>query len=227
MSSAALEGIRNAPGGTDFIAVMKASLRHSLHQGPSAALLIGLLAALKRKDLCVWANDIEDGHYGNAIPALEALGKTVREILPVSKASLAVSVCSTHYPDSIDDLKATLADWHQDVHAVLGFLDPMRYVRDSRGGPYTSSSDHRRWRRALRGAQTSVAVKFTGNSDAHSLLAELSALRSDLEEIGFRFWLEVRRQHYVVSVGSRTADLFGSDQCQDHSLVERLVCQRP
>jgi hypothetical protein len=68
MSATALEQIRNGPGGTDFLDVMKACLRHSLHRGPSGALLVGLLAALKRRGLRVWANDIEDGHYGNAIP---------------------------------------------------------------------------------------------------------------------------------------------------------------
>ncbi len=207
MSTNALQGIRNSSGGTDFLEVMRACLLHSVEEGPSGTLLVGLLAALRGKQLQVWANDIEEGHYGNAIPALEQLEATVRNILPSSGASLKMSVCSTPYPDSINDLKEAIARWRPEVDVVLGFLDPMRYVREPRGGPYTSSPDHRQWLRALRSPRVSLAVQFTGNSDYHSLSAELSALRSDLEEMGFPFSIEVRRQHYVVSVGSRTPDL--------------------
>lgn len=209
MSGAALQRVSASRGGTDFVNVMRACLRHSLEHGPNAALLVALLAALRRKGLYVWANDVEDGHYGNAIPRLERLEEVVRNILPDSDAALTTTVCSAPYPDSIADLKATLAQWDGAVDVVLGFLDPMRYVRDSRSGPYTSSADHKRWLWALRTPTTALAVQFTGNSDANSLTAELMALRSDLEDIGFQFWIEVRRQHYVVSVASRTPNLLG------------------
>jgi hypothetical protein len=51
-------------------------------------------------------------------------------------------------------------------------------------------------------AQPTLAVQFTGNSDSSSLQAERTALRADLTTSDFKNWLEVRRQHYVVSVAS-------------------------
>lgn len=119
-----------------------------------------------------------------------------------------MTVCSTPYPESISNLKTTLTHREEDI--ALGFLDPMRYVRGPANGPYTSSEDHRPWLSALRSARAALSVHFTGNSDASSLASELAALRSDLAETGFPFWLEVRRQHYVVSVGSRSSDLLDS-----------------
>jgi hypothetical protein len=213
MSTAALQRISTSRGGTDFINVMRACLRHAPEQGPNGALLVGVLAAQRNRRTHIWANDIEEGHYGNAIPALEDLEAVVRRIVPGSEASLMTVVCSAPYPDSIPDLKTTLEQWGGTVDVVLGFLDPMRYVREPRGGPYTSSSDHKRWLWALRAPATALAVQFTGNSDSTSLTSELDALHSDLEDIGFPFWLEVRRQHYVVSVASRTPEVL--------NLVER------
>ena len=95
------------------------------------------------------------------------------------------------------------------VKSVLGFLDPMRYLCHRKDGPYTSQTDHRRWLWRFRPWRTSLVVQFTGNNDAASLAEELQCLRADLEAIGFAHWMEVRRQHYVVSVGSQALDLVG------------------
>ncbi len=42
-----------------------------------------------------------------------------------------------------------------------------------------------------------------GNNDWATLRRELKKLREDLVQSDFPRWLEVRRQHYVVSVGAR------------------------
>jgi hypothetical protein len=188
---------------------MAACLRQFPDRGPNGALLVAVLAAIRNRRLRVWANDVEDGHYYGTIASLEALESKTREIVPNSEAtSLAVSVCSTPYPASMDDLRITLDDWQeQGVKSVLGFLDPMRYLCHQKDGPYTSQTDHRRWLWKFRPWRTSLVVQFTGNNDAASLAEELQCLRADLEAVGFAHWLEVRRQHYVVSVASQALDL--------------------
>jgi hypothetical protein len=202
ISSEALSQIAESGGGSEFLNVMSRCLRYRSDRGPNGALLVSLVATLRRADLNLWANDIVDGHYGNAIPSLVGIAEVVREILPESSPSINVNVCDAPFPSSLDNLRTTLDGWGPNVGALMGFVDPMRYVRDSRLGPYTHSTDHRRWLAILNNWGPSLAVHFTGNSDSASLLAELDALREDLKQSGFPFWLEIRRQHYVVSVGS-------------------------
>ena len=81
-------------------------------------------------------------------------------------------------------------------------------------GPYTHSIDHRQWLGILSDWGLSIAAHFTGNSDSASLLAELDALRVDLTQSGFLFWLEIRRQHYVVSVGSPRIEVLDALECR-------------
>ena len=95
-----------------------------------------------------------------------------------------------------------MAGWKK-VGAVIGFLDPLRYVCDQKPGPYTHSLDHREWLASLRNFTCPVALHFTGNNDWATLRRELKKLREDLVQSDFPRWLEVRRQHYVVSVGAR------------------------
>jgi hypothetical protein len=202
ISTEALRQIAESGGGSEFCSVMGHCLRYRSDRGPNGALLVSLVATLRRAGLNLWANDIPDGHYGNAIPSLTNIAEVVREILPESSPSINVEVCDDPFPLSLDNLSTTVDRWGPKLGALLGFLDPMRYVRDLRSGPYTHSADHRRWLRILSKWQPAVSLHFTGNSDSASLLAELDALRLDLKQSGFPFWLEIRRQHYVVSVGS-------------------------
>lgn len=88
---------------------------------------------------------------------------------------------------------------------MVGFLDPLRYVCDLTGGPYTRSVDHQQWLAILKSKRPFLAVQFTGNSDSTSFARELSGLRADLAAAGVPHWLEFKRQHYVVSVGSSNA----------------------
>jgi hypothetical protein len=202
ISSEALCQISKSGGGSEFIDVMSRCLRYHPDRGPNGALLVSLLATLRRAGLSLWANDVVHGHYGNAIPSLENIAGIVQEIVPEFSPTVIVNVCDAPYPSSLDNLRMTLRGWKHHVGALLGFLDPMRYVRDSRLGPYTHSADHRRWLAILRELGPSLAVHFTANSDSASLLAELDALREDLKQSDLPFWLEIRRQHYVVSVGA-------------------------
>lgn len=164
----------------------------------------------------LWLNDIPDGHYGNALPSLGNLAALVLEIAPGEAAPMVVTTCGDPYPEAIDHLQTTLAGWLGPVAAVLGFLDPMRYRRDSLVGPYTQAEDHRRWLKVLRQWRSSLAVHFTGNNDSPTLALELEALREDLKASGFPFWLEIRRQHYVVSVASQ-------DSVRLHELELRIL----
>ena len=210
MSDRALQQIGGSRGGTDFLAAMSACLRQFPDRGPNGALLVAVLAAMRNRRLRVWANDIEDAHYDGAIASLESLDSKTREVVPNS-GCLARRVGLFDTLSSIDDLRITLDNWQeQGVKSVLGFLDPMGYLCHSTDGPYTSQTDHRRWLWRFRPWRTSLLVQFTGNNDSASLEQELHCLRADLEAIGLAHWLEVRRQHYVVSVGSQALDLVES-----------------
>ncbi len=202
ISSEALSQIAESDGGSEFIDVMRRCLRYRSDQGPNAALLVSSLATLRRAGVSIWANDIVAGHYGNAIPSLESIAGVVQEIAPGFSPSVIVSVCDAPYPSSLDNLRTTLRGWKHNVGALVGFLDPMRYVRNSKIGPYTHSIDHRCWLAILHEWGPSLAVHFTANSDSASLVAELHSLHEDLKQSGFPFWIEIRRQHYVVSVGA-------------------------
>jgi hypothetical protein len=202
MSATALRAVATGRGDSEFLEAMRVCLQHSPEQGPNAALLVSLVATRRRASLRLWANDIIGGHYGNAIPSLEQIADRVRLILPEYPPSIDMAVCDLPYPSSLDHLRTTLGEWN-DVGAILGFLDPMRYVRGSRQGAETSSADHREWLAILSNREPSLVVQFTGNRDSQSLELELAGLREDLKQCGFADWAEVQRQSYVVSVGSR------------------------
>jgi hypothetical protein len=175
-------------------------------RGPNGALLTAVLAGLRDSRLRIWANDITNGHYGNAIPSLEKIGALADQIVPDSDPVASVAVCDTPYPWSLDNLASILENW-KDVGGLVGFLDPMRYITDSTPGPYSRPSDHRRWLSILRQWAPFVAVHFTGNSDSTSFSGELESLRRDLVESSVGHWVEFKRQHYVVSVGSASREL--------------------
>ena len=225
ISSTALGQVSQSDGSSGFVNAMGRCLRYRLCQGPNAALLISVLTTLRHRAVKVWANDIEEGHYGNAIPSLRSISELVQAILPGFSTSVSVSVCDVPYPSSLENLQTTLGEWKHRVSALLGFLDPMRYVRDARRGPYTHPSDHRRWLSLLNECGPALAVHFTGNSDWHSLAAELATLREDLRASGFPFSLEVRRQHYVVSVGAAESEVL--DALESRTMTAwREWCER-
>jgi len=206
ISTAALQAVAAGGGDSEFIDSMRACLRRFPGQGPNAALLVSLLATRRHVGVRVWANDIVDGHYGNAMPSLERVAERVTEILPEGNPFIDSVVCELPYPSSLPRLRASVDGWI-DVGAVLGFLDPMRYVRGSCQPDETSSTDHRQWLAILRERDPVLVVHFTGNRDAASLSLELAELREDLGQCGFGSWTEVQRQSYVVSVGSRNSDI--------------------
>ncbi len=206
ISSGALQQIATSSGGGDFVDVIRRCLRHRPDRGPNGALIVSLLATLRQAHLNLWANDVHPGHYGDAIPSLRSIEHVVQEILPGCIPSITVDVCDVEYPASLDHLRATMAGW-KNVGPVIGFLDPCRYVCDQKPGPYTHSVDHRDWLASLRNFPCPVALHFTGNRASATLLEELKELREDLARSNFPHWLEVRRQHYVVSVGARDGGL--------------------
>ena len=206
ISTDALERIAGNTDSADFLRVMRRCLSYRLDGGPNGALLAGLLSTLKGWRLRVWANDIREGHYGDAIPTLEALPALVSEILPPFQPQVEVDVCDQPYPESIQNLNETLKRW-KGVGALVGFLDPMRYAIDSHGAACTRSGDHLQWLDTLKTHKQFASVHFTGNSDSRSLADELNGLRQDLQDAQVFSWREFKRQHYVVSVGCSSPQL--------------------
>ena len=211
MSTDALEAISCGAENTDFLRTMSRCLAYRLDRGPNAALLASVLSTLRNSRLRIWANDITNGHYGNAISSLERIETLVSDIMPAYQPAISVSTCDTPYPRSLKNLSATLKEW-TDVGAVIGFLDPNRYTINSIFGPFTRSADHREWLRILSVRGPFVAIHFTGNSDRASFTVELEELRRDLIESAIPRWREFRRQHYVVSVGCVDTDILAKIQ---------------
>jgi hypothetical protein len=144
-------------------------------------------------------NDIPDGHYGNALPALAALNTAVEQILPDHLALDNPTVaCGSPYPQSIEPgepsgLTQTLAHWTEAASARIGFLDPMRYrVNEARPGE-TSSADHRTWLSLIANdfGGPVIAVHFTGHRDHPTLNAEVTSILNDGQQCGY--------QHAVVA----------------------------
>jgi hypothetical protein len=206
----ALNQIADAEGRSDFVAVMAACLRRSRTRGPNAALLVALTTRRHRTGFRAWVNDIREGHYGDAMPSLRDLKTAADNVCSLIRSTLEIVTCDQPYPLSISNAASTLQAWGDELGGVLAFLDPMRYTLTRTEGPYTSSTDHRQWLAAVKGARPTLVVQFTGNSDSKSLESETAALREDLTASGFGSWLEVRRQHYVVSVGANEAALLGA-----------------
>jgi hypothetical protein len=117
ISDRALRQIRDSRDGSEFLKLLRLCLNRFPDQGPIGALLVALLARLRGSGLYLWANDIEAGHYGNAIPALGSIEALVREILPDCKVALTVEVCKDAYPDSLRDLRAACDRWKENVGA--------------------------------------------------------------------------------------------------------------
>ena len=211
ISTEALNEIAKGHTETAFLLTMSRCLSHCRNRGPNAALLASVLTTLRGHGLRIWANDIPNGHYDDAIPSLEKIATLVERILPESRPELSVKVCDRPYPGSLENLKVTLAEW-DDVGPLVGFLDPMRYISNLTAGPYTRSVDHRQWLSMMKAKNPFVAIHFTGNSDSASFSVELSGLRADLAALGIANWVEFKRQHYVVSVGCSHAELLDGIQ---------------
>ncbi len=111
ISSEALSQIAESGGDSEFLDVMSRRLWYRSDRGPNGALLVSLVATLRRAGLDLWANDIVDGHYGNAIPSLVGIAEMVREIIPESSPSININICDAPFPSSLDNLRTTLGGW--------------------------------------------------------------------------------------------------------------------
>jgi hypothetical protein len=213
-----------------YAALLRDCMAQDASRGPNGALLVAALAGRERRALRMWLNDLPDGegHYTGAVSSLRALGETVRSLFPEATPTLAVTLCETRYPSSIEHLASTLHDWRKEgaPSGRIGFLDPMRYTTASPNGPQTSPADHWTWlRNLLSGLEgPALSVHFTGNSTTSELQQEISALHEDGIAAGFPINLTFTRYHYVVCVnvfhpsGSREAGRSGDELCE---LVER------
>lgn len=101
LSAAALAAMSRSHYETDFISAMSHCLSYCRNKGPNGALLAAVLATMKGTRLRIWANDIPDGHYGNAIPSLERVAALVQEILPDSPTFRSGSATSRIHGPSL------------------------------------------------------------------------------------------------------------------------------
>src|SRR5690349_14478834 len=111
LSDAALKEMSRSHDDTDFVTVMSCCVSYCREKGPNGALLAAVLATIKGSGLRIWANDIPDGHYGNAIPSLERIAALIEKMLPAKKPDIVVRVSDRPYPWSLDDLKAVVSNW--------------------------------------------------------------------------------------------------------------------
>lgn len=199
------------PGG--YPNLLRRCLRHS-GQGPNGAVLVGMLAALAGVETKLWLNDRPDAdpdaHYPNAITELRGLPGLVGTLLSTKADRLDVEVCDTEYPDSLADMRETVAAWNAIAgrKVRLGFLDPMKYSVENPEPNYTSSEDHQRWLKqlAMGNPETVVSVHFTWSQNGPVLSHELYMMSRDRVKARFPVSLEFRHSGYAVVVLVR-ADL--------------------
>jgi hypothetical protein len=175
----------------------------------------------------MWLNDIRDGRYGDAIPMLEEIAALAGAIFGSNQAvqeGLSVCVSDVKYPESIVELARVVQEWCPPAGARVGFLDPMRYRIQGRGGAETSSEDHRLWLRQIAFEGIACAVQFTGHSDHPSLECELLSLHRDAIAEGYVASRAFKRQHYVVFLAIRSPKL-NSQAEQVATEIEGRVCQ--
>ena len=81
-------------------------------------------------------NDVPEGHYGDAIPALREVSTTVAKVLGLPEPPRQpVAVCDRPYPASMEDLRDTLLAWGgSSTPAWVPRPDAVRDSR-SRSGP--------------------------------------------------------------------------------------------
>lgn len=193
--------------------MLRRCLRHS-GGGPNGAVLVGMLAALAGVETKMWLNDLPDAdpdaHYPNAITELHGLPDLVGNLLSTKADRLDIAVCDKKYPDSLADMRETVAAWNTIAgrKVRLGFLDPMKYSVENRKRNHTSSEDHQRWLKQLAAgdAEAVVSVHFTWSQNGPVLSHELYTMGRDGVEAGFPVSVEFRHSGYAVVVLVR-ADL--------------------
>ena len=163
----------------------------NLDQGPSGALLVGLLAQRLGAPVKFWLNDlISDPHYPQTMAGLQSFDSTLAGLAPRGLPTAALVTCGTPYPQSmLSSLQPTLQGWSAGGFAArrLGYLDPNRYRLAGANGPETSSGDHRLWLEALRSGdpQFAVSVHFTAHNNWPSLRPEVAGLQCDATDAGY------------------------------------------
>ena len=163
----------------------------NLAQGPSGALLVGLLAQRWGVPMRFWLNDLSsDPHYPDTMAGLQSFDSTLAALAPSGLPHVALVTCGTPYPESVtSSLQPTRTSWRGDGPAPrrLGYLDPNRYRLADANGPETSSVDHRLWLETLRSGdpQFAISVHFTAHRDWPTLVPEVAGLQRDATDAGY------------------------------------------
>ncbi len=182
-------------------------------EGPSGALLVGLLARRMGVPVRFWLNDLANGaHYPGTIAGLQEFAHILQTFEPVGPDPEEVVVCAQPYDVSLGHLTQTLANWHERAPAAgrIAFLDPNRYRTQNRvpGQPETSSRDHRSWLRlvAQYAPVLTAAVHFTGHRFWADLEGEIAALREDATLSDYHSSITFSHNYYTTTVSLRYRD---------------------
>ncbi|MGZ8445372.1 MAG: hypothetical protein ACXWXZ_18410 [Candidatus Binatia bacterium] len=176
-------------------------------EGPNGALLCGLFAQTSSHPVRFWLNDIPDGHYGNALPALATLNETVRRVAGAAACPQnTVIACDAPWPECQASLGETAAQWRSGSRGRVGFLDPMRYrVAGAKGGE-TDSESHGNWLRLLADGMACpvISVHFTGHNDWPFLRPEIRRMHADGFVASYTQTLVARHSYYHVVCNIRS-----------------------
>jgi hypothetical protein len=168
-----------------------------------------MLAHQLGRPIRLWLNDIHDGHYGDAIPGLATMAGTLQRVLGLdAPPEIPVVVCDDPWPACLTKLRDTVAAWMKDTSARVGFLDPMRYRRESGAAGETDSASHRKWLRLLV-AETEcpvVSVHFTGHNDCPTLRREIERMHADGAANGYAHTVVFRHSYYHAVCNGRNPD---------------------
>lgn len=211
----------------DYTGLLHACIQLDSGSGPSGALLIALLARRMNKALRLWLNDIVDGeHYPGTVPELRRFVATLNRIEPKGGDPVDVAVCDQPFPQSLDDLRRTLARWGASGTPTsrIAFLDPNRYRINCLGGarPETCSEDHRLWLDSATSGDCplAIAIHFTGHRSWKTLRLEIVQLRRDAEQAGYQSSVTFSHGYYTTTVSVKSLD--GRAEATTNTLQEAV-----
>jgi len=196
-----------------YMRLMSRCLQHNPDCGPNGALLVNMLLRESSHPSRIWLNDLPDdggAHYPGAPHSFDQIEAATDLLCPLHQSRAIYRSCETAFPDSLQDLSNTIADWREQGRpdARIGFLDPMKYSIDDPEPNQTSSASFHQWLSIIdqHVCGPVVSVHFTGNPRGpHELSHELHTMHRDGVRRSFTM-TEFRHANYAVVVHIKSCD---------------------